>query len=105
MNNCKVSFRTLSSLSLKQPLLSIFSLLFWLSFRNNTFVKNIPDDLGIIVVAGQQVKGQGWLATFTNLTVNSRQKLSVEYFGRIVYKILIIQKVTTYHSLACWKLD
>ncbi|XP_015759957.1 PREDICTED: biotin--protein ligase-like [Acropora digitifera] len=26
---------------------------------NNTFVKNIPDDLGIIVVAGQQVKGQG----------------------------------------------
>lgn len=101
MNNCEVSFRTLSPLSLKQPLLSIF----WLSFRNNTFVKNIPDDLGIIVVAGQQVKGQGWLATFTDLTVNLRQKLSVEYFGRIVYKILIIQKVTTCHSLAYWKLD
>lgn len=101
MNNCEVSFRTLSPLSLKQPLLSIF----WLSFRNNTFVKNIPDDLGIIVVAGQQVKGQGWLATFTDLTVNLRQKLSVEYFGRIFYKILIIQKVTTCHSLAYWKLD
>jgi len=68
-------------------------------------VKNIPDDLGIIVVAGQQVKGQGWLATFTDLTVNLRQKLSVEYFGRIVYKILIIQKVATCHSLAYWKLD
>lgn len=29
--------------------------------RNYTFVQSIPDDVGVIVVTGQQMKGQGWL--------------------------------------------